>query len=188
MVDHPMPSWDILNRRTILSRAPWLSVWNEEVRLPNGKTIPDWSFLEMPEYAVVVALTSAGQVITTRSYKHGARQVCLGLPAGYIDPGEEPLLAIQRELLEETGYVADEWIFLGRFTADANRGCGVGHFYLAREARRVQGADSGDVEDIVVDVLDFSDLIQRVRDDEVAVLCMGTAVGLAVVALQEGWR
>ncbi|MEZ4613071.1 MAG: NUDIX domain-containing protein [Caldilineaceae bacterium] len=51
-----------------------------------------------------------------------------------MEPGEEPLPAAQRELLEETGYVADDWTDLGRFAVDGNREAGLAHLFLARGA------------------------------------------------------
>jgi 8-oxo-dGTP pyrophosphatase MutT (NUDIX family) len=44
------------------------------------------------------------------------------LPGGLIEDGEDPLATAQRELVEETGYVADEWNYLGGFASDANQG------------------------------------------------------------------
>jgi len=58
----------------------------------------------------------------------------LQLPAGYLEDGEEPEACARRELLEETGYVADEWESLGAYCPDGNRGFGQAPFFLARGA------------------------------------------------------
>src|SRR5947207_11562367 len=103
-----------------------MRVWSEAVQLPDGRVVEEFSTIELPDYVVVVALTPDGRVVVERNYKHGPRRVCLNLPAGYLERGEEPLAAARRELLEETGYAAEEWVSLGGFAKDGNRGCGGG--------------------------------------------------------------
>lgn len=87
-------------RRELLAAAPWLHVWAEDVRLPDGRIVEGYLRLEMLDYVVVVALSDAG-VIVLRSYKHGPADVVTSLPAGYLEPNEEPAAAARRELLEE---------------------------------------------------------------------------------------
>lgn len=190
MADDPRP-WEVIARRELLDRRPWLRVWSEDVRLPGhppervGRVIEDFSTLEMPDYAVIVAMTEAGMVVAERNYKHGPRRAGLHLPAGYLEPGEEPLAAAQRELLEETGYAADEWTPLGRFAVDGNRGGGWGHFFLARGARAVARPDAGDLEEIAIELVPLAALAAATRSGEVNVLSIAAAIGLAAAALGE---
>jgi ADP-ribose diphosphatase len=182
----PRP-WVTLARHELLDRRPWVRVWSEAVQLPDGRVVEDFSTIELPDYAVVVALTPDGRVVVERNYKHGPRRVCLNLPAGYLERGEEPLAAARRELLEETGYVAEEWVSLGGFANDGNRGCGTGFFYLARGARQVAQPDAGDLEEMAVDLMGLDDLVRAVRRGEVAVLSIAAAIGLAMAAQAGGW-
>ncbi|MGI8551878.1 MAG: NUDIX hydrolase [Dehalococcoidia bacterium] len=170
-------------RREIVDGRPWLRLWMEDVRLPNGKVVENFATLEMPDYTVIVALTLDNQVVVERNYKHGARRVCLNFPAGYLNPGEAPLAGAQRELLEETGYEAEQWMSLGSFTGDGNRGCGRGFFFLARGARRIAEPDSGDLEEMQIGLMPLNDLAQALFSGDVAVLGMAAAVGLAFAAL-----
>ncbi|MBX3039529.1 MAG: NUDIX hydrolase [Bdellovibrionaceae bacterium] len=66
-----------------------------------------------PGASVVVAILPDGRIVMERQYRHALQQEFLELPAGKLDPGEEPLTAAQRELREETGYEAKEWTRLG---------------------------------------------------------------------------
>ncbi len=68
------------------------------------------------------AQTDKGAVVMARHYKHGPRHVILSLPAGHLEPGEQPLDSAKRELLEETGFVADDkdWRSLGSFVVSGN--------------------------------------------------------------------
>ncbi len=70
--------------------------------------------LECPDWVNVVAITADGQVVLVRQYRHGIDAVELEIPAGLVEPGEEPLAAAQRELAEETGYTGGRWTLLGR--------------------------------------------------------------------------
>jgi ADP-ribose pyrophosphatase len=135
---------------------------------------------------VVVALTPDGQVVVARNYKHGPRRVCLNLPAGYVEPGEEPLATARRELLEETGYVAEEWISLGGFASDGNRGCGTGHLFLARGAQKVAEPDAGDLEEMEIGLMSLDEVMDAVRRGDVAVLSVAAAIGLTVAAQGSG--
>lgn len=178
----PLPAWTTLARREVVDRRPWLRLWAEDVQLPDGRVVADFSTLDMPDYVVVVALTPEDRVVVERNYKHGPRRVCLNLPAGYLEPGEEPLLAARRELREETGYAASEWIYLGGFATDGNRGGGQGHFFLARQARQVVAPAADDLEEIAIGLLPLDELARALRGGEVAVLSIAAAIGLALLA------
>lgn len=178
-------NWETLARREVLDRRPWLRVWSEDVRLHDGRVITDFSTIEMPDFVVVVALTPDGMVVAERNYKHGPGRVGLHLPAGYLEPGEDPLAAAQRELLEETGYAAVDWASLGHFHNDGNRGCGIGHYFLARGAQQIAPPDAGDLEAISVELHSLDALLAATRSGEVQVLSIAAALGLAAVALNE---
>ena len=175
--------WQVLARRLVADRWPWMRLWAEDILLPDGRVVEDFSIVEMRDHAVVVAVTPDGRIVAERNYKHGPRRVCLGLPAGYIEPGEDPLLAAQRELREETGYAAASWEHLGSFTEDGNRDCGTAHLYLAREARRVAEPDAGDLEEIEIVLFALPDLLAAAHRGDLAVLSSAAALALAAVAL-----
>ncbi len=92
----------------------------------------------LPEYAVVVPVTTDGRFVMIREFKQGPGEVCLNAPAGGLNPGESPLDAARRELLEETGYAADDWHALGDFALDGSTGCGRGPS-LPRAGRHARG-------------------------------------------------
>ena len=103
-----MQPWDTLASRPLLDRRPWLTVWEEDVRLPDGAMIHGYLRSRARDYAMIFALLADGTVPLVRQYKHGPGRPSYDLPAGYLDgPDEAPLAGAQRELHEETGLVAD---------------------------------------------------------------------------------
>jgi ADP-ribose pyrophosphatase len=82
-----------------------------------------------------------------RQVKYAVEGTTLAPVGGYLEPGEEPLAAARRELLEETGYRASEWIDLGHYAVDSNRGVGTAYLFLALGARRATEPDEEDIEE-----------------------------------------
>jgi len=89
-----------------------LEVRKDRVLLPNGhESLRE--YIVHPGAVVVLAFLDNGNLLFERQFRYPLRRVFLELPAGKIDPGESIIDTAQRELLEETGYTAREWEYLG---------------------------------------------------------------------------
>lgn len=143
--------WQTLQSEKVLDAEPWFSVYHEVLLLEDGVTmLPSFYRITARPFAMVFAVTEDGRIPLIEQYKHGAGRQILELPAGYLEAGEDPLLAAQRELLEETGLSAPEWEPLGVYIKDGNRGSGACHAYMARGAVQVAAPDSGDLQTQIV--------------------------------------
>ncbi len=89
-----------------------LDVRCDRVRLPDGHESTR-EYVVHQGAAVVIPILENGELVFERQYRYPLGKVMLELPAGKIDPGEEILETARRELLEETGYGAREWRYLG---------------------------------------------------------------------------
>jgi ADP-ribose pyrophosphatase len=69
--------------------------------------------IQSVDWAQIVPVTSDGEVVLVRQYRHGDQRVTLEIPGGLVDPGEDPAAAALRECLEETGYRARAALSLG---------------------------------------------------------------------------
>lgn len=149
-----MKAWEVLASRVIVDR-PWLTVHEQRVRTVRGVEL-DYHLLDAMDWVCVVCLTDDDRIVLVRQYRHGVRRVTLELPAGAINPCEAPLMAAQRELREETGYVAAEWHLLRQVHPETTRHRHQAHIYLALGARLhgEQLLDATEDVDVVVEPWD----------------------------------
>lgn len=149
--------WRVLESRYLLERY-WLRLREDRVETGNGTIIEQFHVLEQPSWSAVVCVTSEGELVLSEQYRHGARAITLELPAGVIDPGEDPLHAAQRELREETGYESDDWTPLLSVRPEPARHDHWAHFFVARNARPSAEQSLDPSENVVVRKLPLSDL------------------------------
>lgn len=83
-------------------------------------------------------------IILIRQYRHAAGQFLLELPAGRIEPGEAPLAAAKREMIEETGFRARRWTLLTKYFASPGFLGEWMQIYLARDLREGQATPEDD--------------------------------------------
>jgi len=178
-----LKTFKTLSRRVILDRGPRLCVENHEVRLPDGRVVPDWPWVAARDYVIVLARTGEGQYLVFRQPKYGVEGLSLAPVGGYIEGDEPPLEAARRELLEETGCQAGDWISLGSFCVDGNHGAGTAHLFLAEGAVRVQEPVSDDVEEQEWLWLSRDELKAALLAGEFKVLAWAATVALALLKL-----
>ncbi|MCP5095747.1 MAG: NUDIX hydrolase, partial [Chloroflexi bacterium] len=112
--------------------------------------------------------------------KYSIDGVSLAPVGGYLEPGEDPLTAAQRELLEETGYEAPDWTHLGDFPVDGNRGAGVAHFFLAVNGRCVAKIDADDLEEQELLLLARKEVEQALNNGNIKLLPWIAIVAIAL--------
>ncbi len=175
--------WEVLGSEELFARPPWLTVHQEQVKLPSGRVVDDFYRVVLPEFVLVVPVTADGRCVMVRGYKHGARQISLSPPAGLIHAGEDPRAAAARELLEETGYTAQRWQGVGRFVADGNRQCGAMHLFLAFDAALSATPEEDETEVLEVELFTREQLLAALERGEVATLAAAAGIGLALTLL-----
>jgi len=89
-----------------------LKVHRDRVRLPDGSQGAR-EYIRHPGAVAIVPLFDDGRVLLERQFRYPHRREFIELPAGKLEPGEPHLETAKRELLEETGYIAQEWTHVG---------------------------------------------------------------------------
>ncbi len=184
--DQPaLEKWRTLKREPVLQtkEGRFLKVEYHSVELPDGQVIDEWAWVITPDYVNIVAETTEGEFICFRQTKYAVDGTTLAVTGGYMEPGEDPLETGQRELLEETGYTAPEWTYLGSFVVDGNRGAGNAHLYLARGAIWKQPIDADDLEEQQMLLMPRDELAAALMHGEFKVLSWSTAVAMALLWL-----
>lgn len=140
----------------------------DEVRLPDGQILPEYHVLEYPDWTLSLCLDVHGKLVLVEQYRHGTGLISLEFASGMLDVDERPLEGAQRELLEETGHAADEWIALGSWAPDPSRHDNVGHVFMARGARRVASPSPDSTEDLRLVTMSVHEVDTAIRDGRIS--------------------
>lgn len=157
-------------------------------RLPNGK-IATRDVVRHPGAVAIVALTDEGRICLVRQYRAALGRVTVEIPAGKLSPGEDPLDAANRELLEETGLVAERVAYLTTIATAVGYCDELIHIYMATGISMAQSSPDAD-EFINVDLVELPELVDAVLDGKIedaktvvgALICDAIAHRLAETA------
>jgi len=175
--------WKTLSKNTILDHSKFLKVESHEVQLPDGEIIPDWTWVTIPSAAIILARREDGRFLCFRQTKYAVEGTSLATVGGMLEPDEEPLDAAKRELLEETGYESSNWVDLGNYILDPNRGVATMHLFLALDAKYVSPPNSDDLEDQELLILGKNELKAALQAGEFKILAWTTVVSLSLAYL-----
>ena len=177
--------WRVLSSQTVYAREPWLTLYEDHVQLANGMELPHFIRFDEPDVAMVLAVTTDGQVPLVTQYRHGIGQSLLDLPAGYVDRDEDHGLAAQRELAEETGYAGGEWTHLGSLWRNSSRGRHRLHAYLALGVEPSAERHLDATEDLEVHLVPLASVAGLVLGGEIAGMSSAAAALLGLTYLRE---
>lgn len=167
-----------------------LKVRRDRVSLPDGSESVR-EYITHPGAVVVVPVLPDGQLLFERQFRYPLRRAFLELPAGKIDLGEDLLACAQRELREETGYLAGNWEYLGVMHPCIGYSDERIEIYLARELTHV-GDELDDGEFLEILTYSVGDAIRGVADGVItdgktiaALFRALPALGLSIAARSE---
>ncbi|MBO9521176.1 MAG: NUDIX hydrolase [Nocardioidaceae bacterium] len=186
LADVPL-SWPVMDSEVLYDGEWVVKIRRDTVHRPGH---PEDAFgrlvVDDPGAVVILAIDDDDNVVCLRQYRHPVRMRLVELPAGKLDePGEDPLLAAQRELREETGLAADDWTPLLTTYASPGITAEKHVMYLARGLREVdRDFDLHHEEvDMTVERVPWADLLDAIFEGRVADAPLITAV-LAVESLR----
>lgn len=136
-----------------------------EVKLPNGR-VSRRDVVRHHGAVAIVALTESGKIALVRQYRTALDRVTVEIPAGKLEPGEDPLDCAKRELKEETGFVAGRIAYLTTIASSCGFSDELIHLYLATQLS-FEGATPDEDEFLNVDLVDVQELVDAVLDGKI---------------------
>ncbi|HVN47955.1 MAG TPA: NUDIX hydrolase [Bacteroidota bacterium] len=180
-----MKLWKTLSRTLALDHSKWLQVENHTIQLPDGNILDQWPWVISPDFVNVLVQQEDGTFLIFRQTKYAVEGISLAPVGGYLEFGEDPLACAKREVREELGCEAAEWISFGRYPVDGNHGCGTAHIFFARSAKRVCNPIRDDLEEQEIVTMNVGELQSALFKGEFKVLSWATTVAMALQYLQQ---
>ncbi|MGA7594401.1 MAG: NUDIX hydrolase [Gallionella sp.] len=145
----------------LMYEGDFIRVRKDRVRLPDG-AVSSREYINHPGAVAVLAMLDNGKLVMERQYRYPLHREFIELPAGKIDKGEDIQTCAQRELLEETGYAASDWIHLTTAWPCIGYADERMEYFLARGLTH-QGRQLDDGEFLEVFELSLSDALEWIR-------------------------
>ena len=137
-------------------------------RSPRTGQEHDFYVIDFPNWVQVIPITPDDKIVMVRQYRHGCGRIFLELPGGLIDKNDlSPDQTAKRELLEETGYRAENLILLTRIYPQPAVLNNKGLTYLAREVKKVAEPNLDAAEDIEVCLVKLQKIPEMIRGGEI---------------------
>jgi len=144
------------------------SITTNRCRSPRTSQEHDFYVIDFPNWVQVIPITPDDQIVMVRQYRHGCGRIFLELPGGLIDKSDlSPDQTARRELLEETGYRAENLILLTRIYPQPAVLNNKGLTYLAREVKKVAEPNLDPTEDIEVCLVKLQKIPEMIRGGEI---------------------
>ena len=154
-----------INNRTTLYQGRVFNLIRENVTLDNGVTA-DMEFVAHPGATAIIAMLNESRVLLLKQYRHSLRKYIWEIPAGTLDPQESVISCAKRELIEETGYSADQWQKLAEITPVPGYSNERIHIYLATELQPAeQNLDKDEI--IKVHEVEYSEAIEMINTGKI---------------------
>ena len=155
--------WEDLQSE-ILIESPIFALRTVHRRSPDGRTAP-FIALDAPQWVTVIPELQDGaakEFLLVRQFRHGTGEVGLEFPAGVVDEGEDAATAAARELLEETGHVAESLVSIGAVSPNPAFMTNTTHTFLAKGLKKIADLNLDENELLDVQQMGFEQLSQEI--------------------------
>lgn len=172
--------WKVIGSEYLV-KNDYLRLKRDRCLLPNGHICDEYYVVEKNDGVLVFATTKKKKILVISQYKHGGGEVIIEIPAGRVEENEDFMDAGKRELLEETGYSADKFEYLGFLKFDASSTKGICHVLYCKDAKKTGPQHLEKTEDITVHEVSRKELYGMLMKGTVNV---GIIVGAMFLGLE----
>lgn len=154
--------WELLKQEIAFS-SDFISVYKETLKRPDNRLVNDYYSLKRRDAVFIVALTEEKLVPLVFQYKNGVKDLIWELPAGFVEDNELPIEAAKRELLEETGFTAENFQYLASFSPSPSLSGNKSHVFVAFKAKKTSEQSLDDNEEIEMKLFNFEELVSGIK-------------------------
>lgn len=160
-------TWKVLSS-SYLFKDLWFTVRKDKCITPENTIVDPYYVYEFPTWVTVVALTEEKKIIMVRQYRHALGETLMEIPGGCVDDTDKSFVeAAQRELLEETGYVCDQYEYLGKISANPSTNSNIMHMYLALNGKKIKEQELDHNEEIEVYLFSIEEVKDMLKNNEI---------------------
>ncbi len=138
-------NWQVIDQR-VIAENPWFRVLKSNVRMPDGRRTTYHS-LDFVRSAVGIVARRSDEILLIRQYRFIIDQFVWAIPSGGVERGEDPAVAAERELVEETGYRAERITRIHSYFP--SYGCGNQEFHLYLAEGITSGSEPFDRNEVL---------------------------------------
>ncbi|MBW7891098.1 MAG: NUDIX hydrolase [Chitinophagaceae bacterium] len=151
-----------------LYKATWFTIRKDKCETPEHKIVYPYYVYEFPTWVTAVALTENNEIVMVRQYRHALGETIMEIPGGCVDDTDPSLqTAIERELLEETGYTFSSYEYLGKISPNPSTNDNLMHMYLAKGGKKIQEQHLDHNEEIDVYLFSIEEVVQMLKENRI---------------------
>lgn len=158
--------WKIISSE-YLTDKPYFTARKDKCITTGGKIIPEYYVVELDLTLCALGITEDDQAVMVKQYRHPVGKTLLEIPGGFVDKNEEPVKAIAREMLEETGYQFTKYEYLGEIAANPGILTNYTRLYLATGGKKVSDQQLDTNEEMIVELVPLDELIEKLLQNRI---------------------
>ena len=159
--------WKVLASE-YLYKATWFTIRKDKCETPEKKIVDPYYVYEFPTWVTAMALTEDNRVVMVRQYRHALGETIMETPGGCVDDTDSSLqAAIERELLEETGYAFSHYEYLGKISPNPSTNDNLMHLFIASGGKKVQEQQLDHNEEIEVYLFSIDEIKQMLKENKI---------------------
>lgn len=186
---HQIPPWKVISSETIAECKVFSVNRNRScVEIDETQKAHNFYVLHPSDWVNVIPVTDDGCVVLIEQFRHGIGQFTLEIPGGMVDPEDTSVQdAAARELLEETGFIAESWSLLGINHPNPAMQSNICHTYLATGARQIETPQFEGTENIAIKLVPLEQIHELISNGTITHALVIVAFHLLNLKFQQ-WK